>query len=722
MSKPLHVLMIEDSEDDALLMLRELKKGGYEPLYKRVETAETMSAALKEKTWDVILCDYQMPQFNGLAAIALLKETGIDIPIIIVSGAIGEETAADCMRFGAHDYVMKGNLSRLVPATERELKDILVRRARKQAEKEWENIFQAIAHPTLILDPTHGIIAANKAAVCASGMSRTDLIGRQCYDVFHGKDGCSPPPGCPVGKLLVSGQAETLDAEMETLGGVFLVSCTPIHDQQGRVEKIIHIAMDITERKRAEEALRSSERRLSDIIEFFPDATLVIDNEGKVIAWNHAIEIMTGVKAEDMLGKENYEYAVAFYGERRPTLIDIALHPELEREKSYTNFEQKGDILFGESYAPGLFGDDVHLSATASVLRDVRGKIVAAIECIRDDTERKQAQEDLSRAEAEYRSIFENAQEGIFRITPEGQFITANQAMAEMLGHDSPRELFSAITDISRQLYVDPRDLEALKEMIKGYGPLKGYETQLYRKDGSTIWISLNMNSVHDVEGNVNCYEGMMEDITMRRKADEERKYNIEKLRKVLGGTVKAIANTVEMRDPYTAGHQRRVSDLARSVAVEMHLSSTQIDCMRVASIIHDIGKISVPAEILSKPKRLTDAEFSLIKTHCQSGHDILKDIEFPWPVARIILEHHERMDGSGYPGGLTGKNLLVESRILAVADVVEAIASHRPYRPGLGIDAALDEISKNKGILYDAEVVHACLNLFHEKGYTLPV
>ncbi len=290
------------------------------------------------------------------------------------------------------------------------------------------------------------------------------------------------------------------------------------------------------------------------------------------------------------------------------------------------------------------------------------------------------------------------------------------------MGHNSPGELFSAITDISRQLFVDPGDFGALKEMIKGYGPLKAYETQFCRKDGSTIWISLNMNSVLDAEGSVNCYEGIMEDITIRKKADEERKYNIEKLRKVLGGTVKAIANTVEMRDPYTAGHQRRVSDLARAVAAEMRLPATQIDCMNVASIIHDIGKISVPAEILSKPKKLTDGEFGLIKTHPQSGHDILKDIEFPWPVARIVLEHHERMDGSGYPNGLTGENLLVESRILAVADVVEAMASHRPYRPSLGIDAALDEISKNKGILYDAEVVHACLKLFREKGYTLPV
>ena len=177
---------------------------------------------------------------------------------------------------------------------------------------------------------------------------------------------------------------------------------------------------------------------------------------------------------------------------------------------------------------------------------------------------------------------------------------------------------------------------------------------------------------------------------------------------------------TVETRDPYTAGHQRRVADLARSIATEMNLSVDQIDGIRMAAAIHDLGKISVPAEILSKPTKLTALEFSLIKTHSQSGHDILQDIDFPWPIARMVLEHHERMNGSGYPNGLTGDNLLLESRIMAVADVVESMASHRPYRPSLGIEAALEEIEKNRGVLYDTGAVDACLRVFREKGYQL--
>ena len=183
---------------------------------------------------------------------------------------------------------------------------------------------------------------------------------------------------------------------------------------------------------------------------------------------------------------------------------------------------------------------------------------------------------------------------------------------------------------------------------------------------------------------------------------------------------IQAIALTVETRDPYTAGHQRRVAELSFAIAQEMGLPAEKINGLRMAAMIHDLGKISVPAEILSKPAKLSDIEFSLIKVHAEVGYGILKDIDFPWPVARMVLEHHERMNGSGYPNKLTGENLLIESRIMAVADVVEAIASFRPYRPPFGIEVALDEIEKNKGILYDPEVVDACLRLFKEKGYHL--
>jgi len=191
-------------------------------------------------------------------------------------------------------------------------------------------------------------------------------------------------------------------------------------------------------------------------------------------------------------------------------------------------------------------------------------------------------------------------------------------------------------------------------------------------------------------------------------------------LQRSMEGIIQAMAKTVEMRDPYTAGHQRRVSILACAIAKEMNLSRGQIHGIKMAGDIHDLGKISVPAEILSKPTRLTDAEFSIIKTHPQVGYDILKGIEFPWPISQIVYQHHERMDGSGYPQGLSGNDILLEARIIAVADIVEAMASHRPYRPSLGIDKALEEISRNRNTLYDIDVADACLKLFNEKEFKL--
>jgi HD-GYP domain-containing protein (c-di-GMP phosphodiesterase class II) len=209
-------------------------------------------------------------------------------------------------------------------------------------------------------------------------------------------------------------------------------------------------------------------------------------------------------------------------------------------------------------------------------------------------------------------------------------------------------------------------------------------------------------------------------DITDRKRAEEDLQRTLERLRKAFGATIQVMVSAVETRDPYTAGHQIRSADLARAIATEMGLPQEKIDGIRMASAIHDLGKISAPAELLSKPTKLTAIEFSLIKIHAQAGYDILKNIDFPWPIARMVLEHHERMNGSGYPNSLTGDNLLLESRILSVADVVESMSSHRPYRPALGIDSALEEIEKNRGTLYDTGAVDACLRLFREKRYNL--
>jgi len=209
-------------------------------------------------------------------------------------------------------------------------------------------------------------------------------------------------------------------------------------------------------------------------------------------------------------------------------------------------------------------------------------------------------------------------------------------------------------------------------------------------------------------------------DISKHRQAQEEAKKATGRLIKAMEDTMQAMAMIVEMRDPYTAGHQRRVTKLACAIAREIGLSEEQVTGLRLAGLIHDIGKVRVPADILTNSVELSDAEFRMIKMHPLLGYEILKTMDLPWPIAQIVHQHHERMDGSGYPSGLSGEDIILEARVLAVADVVEAIASHRPYRPARGIDKALEEISQQRGRLYDPRVVDACLKLFKEKQFKL--
>ncbi|MBT3879861.1 MAG: response regulator [Candidatus Scalindua sp.] len=220
----------------------------------------------------------------------------------------------------------------------------------------------------------------------------------------------------------------------------------------------------------------------------------------------------------------------------------------------------------------------------------------------------------------------------------------------------------------------------------------------------------------------VESYGNILRNVKLSESLYEELKKSSDKIKTNIEDTIHAMAMTVEMRDPYTAGHQRQVANFASSIAEKMSIPKEQIDSIHLAGTIHDIGKMQVPTEILSKCGKLTGLEYDMIKTHPQAGYDILKTIRFQWPIAEFVLQHHERMDGSGYPSGLSGNDILIEAKILSVADVVDAIVPHRPYRPALGIEKAKEEISNNRGILYDSNVVDACLSIISDNNVGLNV
>ena len=514
MTNPLQVLIVEDLEDDALLLLRELRCGGYEPIWERVETPKSMSAALERQQWDIILSDYSLPKFSGPAALKLLKEKGLDIPFIVISGTIGEDVAVQAMIAGANDYLMKGKLKRLVPAVERELREAEIRRERKRAEESLRKVNRSLKM----------LSECNKTLVLA--LEEFDLLQTVCKNIIE------------IGGYLLAWVGYAEDNEEKTVRPVAKAGCG-----QGYLD--------------------TAQITWSDT-EFGQGPT------GKAIR--------TG----------------------QVCICD--------------------DILTDPTFAP--WRDKAHQWGLAS---------------------------SVSLPLKMYNRTF-----GVLNISA-----------SEPAAFD--KEEIKLLTELAADL---------------AYGIM-----------------SLRTG----VE---------------RSKAERELYHSLEKLRKTIRGIIQAVAITVEMRDPYTAGHQRRVASLSLAIAKEMNLPEDKIEAIHMAAIVHDLGKISIPAEILSKPGRLADVELSLIRTHSQVGYNILSTIEFPWPIAQIVLQHHERLDGSGYPQGLTGVSLLLEAKILSVADVVEAMASHRPYRPSLGIDKALEEITQKAGVLYDPDIVNACLKVFREKDF----
>lgn len=339
----------------------------------------------------------------------------------------------------------------------------------------------------------------------------------------------------------------------------------------------------------------------------------------------------------------------------------------------------------------------------------------------------------LEESEEKYRMLVETIVESILILDFTGRVLFANKALADMLGYDTPEEcigknVFDFIAPEHKK-----RALKDLSRVYKGeWGFLVNYK--VLKKNGEAFWV--------EVLGRSMAYEGrnaglmVLRDITKRKQMEEkissakqnleikvkertsELKSSLEKVERLLKETVEALSTAVEAKDPYTAGHQKSVAKLACAITAEMGFTRERIDGMYISAIIHDIGKIHIPAEVLTKPGKLSEAETQLINTHSRYGYDILHGIEFPWPIGKIVLQHHERIDGSGYPLGLSGDKICLEAKVLAVADTVEAIATDRPYRPSLGLKKALEEISSKQGILYDRDIVRICLRLFNKKGF----
>ena len=971
----IRLLIVDDSEDDALAVVNELKRGGYSPTFERVDTADAMISALKNGRWDVIVADYIMPSFSGLAALNLFKASGLNLPFILVSGKIGEDKAVEAMKAGATDYVMKDKLNRLVPAIERELGEAKVQRERRKAEEaiqRQEQRFRAlIEHSSdviVILSAEGKLRYVSASAEPMLGFGPEEATGMNILESVHPED--IQPVADSFARLLQKPGA-TVQIELRTKdkGGSWhtleATATNLLHDPA--VEGIVVNYRDVTEHKKAEDSLRESEKRyrllaenVSDVIwvtdmNFRPtylspsvtrllgysmeeamargmqdsltpaslktaaDAvTLALDAERK--GQKDAVHMMPPLELE-MVRKDGSTIWVAskvsflYDSGGRPMEMMGVVHDITERKKAkeaLQSSEQRfralienssdaiivanpdgttryvspslgrmlGEGRVGAGILEAVHPEDVQLVADnfASLLQNPGANSLTEVRIqhkdgswhtiestatnlihdpavegivinLRDVTERKKAEEALKESEERLRILFEFAPDGYYLSDLEGKFVDGNRAAEELTGYKreeligknflelglltidqlpiaaalltqniqgqatGPDELILKRKDgshvaveintfpvkikgqnlvlgnvrnvterkkikealaesekryrllaenisdviwvidmnlrptyfspsISRmtgysveetmargmEKVLNPASIEAVSEIVMGELAKKGepntatrltpVEVEMERKDGSKVWAEAAGTLLRGSDGQPVEIIGILRDITERKKAEQQLNESFQKLKRTLDGTIHAITLTVESRDRYTAGHQRRVAQLGCAIAREMGFTYEQIQAIRIAGLLHDIGKISVPQEILSKPGKLTDVEFQLIKVHSQVGYDILKNVEFPWPIADIVIQHHERMNGSGYPSGIREDKLLIEARILGVADVVEAMSSQRPYRPPLGIDKALEEISCNSGILYDPSVVNACLRLFDEKGF----
>ena len=359
-------------------------------------------------------------------------------------------------------------------------------------------------------------------------------------------------------------------------------------------------------------------------------------------------------------------------------------------------------------------------AAEVDLLTELANDLAFGIANLRGEARRLRAEQNLVASEERYHRLYEDAPNAYASVSAaDGSLLQCNVALEHMLGYSRDELMAMKVF----QLYADmPDGLPRAKEVFASFRngeAIHDVELQMQRKDGRVVWVSVSVEPVVSDSGDVVESRSSIIDISARKQVEEERKRIGSRLQRALVQTIQAIAVTIEKRDPYTAGHQQRVAELAMAIADELGLDKERIEGLRLGALIHDIGKIYVPAEFLNRPGHLSTTEFEIIQSHPEMGYDIVKGIEFPWPVAEMVVQHHERLNGSGYPHGLTGNQILLEARILSVADVVEAMASHRPYRAALPLEMALTEIETHKGDRYDPEVVDACLRLFREQGFT---
>jgi PAS domain S-box-containing protein len=594
------------------------------------------------------------------------------------------------------------------------IRDITDRKKAEDSLQKSENIMRGVfrAAPIGIGMVLNRVFVEVNDKFCEMlGYSRSELINQSARMIYPGDDDFNY-----VGKEKYAQIAEQGFGSVETRfkrkdGTVIdIILSSTQADTSDLAKGVIFTAQDITKRKQVEEALSTSESKYRSLVETAGAGVATIDLTGNLTFANQTLLKQLGYIEDEIIGKK---FADFLDPEDSQRVQDIFM-------KGMVNLDNIPNLEFR------LMGKDGHSIwyYSSPTLTSIGGVLTGAGAILTDITERKQMEESILRSKLLLQNVIDSTPDWMYVKDFQHKFLLVNKSFAEAQNL-APQEMIGrADTDFF------PEEL-CLGNPDKGIRGFHADDNQAFKgqivhnprnivtwADGSMHIYDTYKIPLADQSGKIYAALVYSRDITGQQEAEYEREAAFNTLQKTLHDVINTMSKIVEMRDPYTSGHQGRVAGLAGAIAREMKMDDSRVEHLMMAASIHDVGKMYVPADILSKPGRLSEIEWEMIKTHVQGSYEILKDLEFSQPIALMALQHHERLDGSGYPSRLKGSEMLIEAKILAVADVVEAMSSHRPYRPALGIDKALEEISGNKGRLYDPDVVGICVKLFKEQGF----
>jgi PAS domain S-box-containing protein/putative nucleotidyltransferase with HDIG domain len=722
------ILLVDDDENTRNSLKLIFIKHGY--ILDTASTAQKALEAARAKPYDLAIVDIRLPDQAGISLIKPLKEMNSQIAVLMVTAYASTDTAIEALNHGASAYITKPiNIDELLIKVKDiiEKKRLVMENKRlyelalqeiekykqkekelKESKKKFEELVNQLPQIVYECDISGRVTYANKNAYKVFGYTKRDLEkGLSAYDVIAPEEREKVSQDT---KKILNGEklAEIEYTALRKDGSRFPMLIFFSHIiEAGRITGIRGIAVDITRQKRAEEEACHSAEQLHKLMKTAPALIFQIDTHGIIQHVNYEFVNTTGYTYKQVKGKHWSEFGML-------PQEDIQLLSAKLKEKFDGITHEDTEIKIKRKD-----GKPVWLTIRGEVIKD--GDTITGLQIIGHNiTERKKAEEKLKENKERYEILFKHMNDGVFVYsknpdnTP-GKLIEVNEAACTMLEYTKEELLNLAPYDYVKSDTTCKSPGKACIQALSNKNKViaeKIYTTKNGRK------IIVEASSQLFEYRNKPIVITMARDISQRKKTEEELQRSCQSLQQVMNDTITTMASLVELKDPYTAGHQVRVSKLACAIAQEIGLSTDQIDGIRAAGLVHDIGKISIPSEILSKPGMLNETEFTMIKTHPLVGYEILKKIEFPWPVAQTVQQHHERLNGSGYPYGLFGNDISIEARIISVADIVEAMATHRPYRPALGISEALKEIMQNKETLYDPQIVDACIHLFNVKGF----